>query len=67
MSEYEAESSPDNLVDCLLDPAYCVVSDADPISSLLQQGVSAALPHSMTGSILICELVVHRIGAAAPI
>jgi hypothetical protein len=35
--KYEEVSSLDNLVDSPLDPTYCVMLDADPISGLLQR------------------------------
>lgn len=54
-----------NLVDYPSDIAYCVMSIADPISDLSLQLASEAHPDSMNGSILICELVIHRIDVAA--
>ena len=68
-SEYEVGSYPDNPDDCLLDPAYCVMSDPDPdlMSCLLQQSDYVVLTDDKTGSRLFCGLVVYRIDAVAPI
>ena len=65
-SEYEEEevSYQDYLVDCLLYPAYCVMSDNDLISCLLQQLGYVALHDDMTGSRQSCGLVDHQIDVA---
>ena len=67
MSKYVEESYQDNPVDYPLDPTYCVMSDTDPISYLMQPREPVILPDYMIGSRQYDGLAVYQIYDAAPI